>query len=285
MNRQEFKTVDENGNDISLAILSPSAKVQNEASLIYSSAWAQASRPLRDRDGKLLRSAAPLRVEIETNILSEHTDIWNDELQAKMKSLQLALLHGERKLAGGATELNTLAEGVEVANQMKKDRNELNRLLLRKSSLDDNSAESYAEMSRLNYLIYSCTVYNDSNKPFYSSLDNYYSRTNEKATVDAAGALMRLLNGANMDLLNKTPENEFLLDYGFLDDKYRRVNSDGHLVDDEGRLMDKDGNWVDEYGNKVDIEGNKINDKGEYQVPFKAFRDEFGNEIMPKSKL
>ncbi len=281
--REEFKTTDEEGKELDLAVLYPSAKVTNEASLVYSSSWSLASRPARDKDGKLIRTSAPLRVEIEKNILPEHDGVWNPELEKELKDIQLNLLRDERKLAAGANEFNNLDEAVKVAFDMRKQRLEANRLHFRKASLDDNSAESFAEMARLNYLIYASTVYSNNNNPYYSSLDNYYNRTNEKASGDAASAMLRLLNNTTADFVNKTPEQTFLHQYGYLDAKFRRINPQGHLIDEDGKLINDKNEWVDSQENRVDIEGNLIDAKGDYVVEFKAFTDSEGIPILPKT--
>lgn len=275
--KDTFKTTVD-GVERELTVIAPTAKISNEAQLVHAASWARASKPLRDATGKIIREAAPLRIEIEQSILPEHDGLWNKEKEEKYKEVSMRVLRNDKRLKGGANSFKNLGEAVSVAWEMRADRNELLHLRMVRNSLNENSAENFADLARLNYLIYACTQ--DSGKPFYKSLDEYYQNMNEVYSMDAATALLKLMN--DIDDIDKTPENEFLYQYGFVDEKYRRVNSDGALIDDEGKLINEFGQYIDDIGNLIDIDGDVLTDEGDYKIEFADFVDENGDVIAKR---
>lgn len=272
-----FKTV-VGGEEVELTTIAPTTKISNESDLVRAAAWAKASKPLKDATGKVIRDAAPLRAEIEKSILPEHDGIWNKEQDEKYREVTMRLLRNEKRLKAGAGAFKSVAEAAATAWSMREDRETRYQLRLLRDSLNDNSAESFADMARLNYLVYACTL--KDGKQFFSSLDDYYARANESYTGDAVTSLIKLMN--DVEDVDKSPENDFLYAYGFVDEKYRRVNSDGKFIDEEGKLVNEFGQLVDEAGNILDMDGDKLTPDGEFDVEFIPFTDENGNVIEPK---
>jgi hypothetical protein len=82
------------------------------------------------------------------------------------------------------------------------------------------------------------------------------------------------------DYEEKLPENKFLKQYKFVDDKLRFINKEGKLVDEEGRLLDENGRFINDKGEYVDKDGNLVTLDGEYVVEFKPFLDDSGKPII-----
>lgn len=274
-----FKTT-VGGEEVELTTISPNSRISTEAQLVHASAWAKAAKPLKDSSGKIIREAAPLRIEIEKSILTEHEGVWSKEQDDEYKEVNLRLVRNEKRIKSGASAFKNFAEAVSTAWQMREDRDKWYSLRMRRNSLNENSAEAFADNARLNYLVYACTQ--KDGQPFYSSLDDYYAKSNEQYSSDSATSLIKLMN--DVEDVDKTPENEFLYNYGFVDKQYRRINDDGKLVDVDGKLVNEFGQLVDEQGNILDIDGDKLTADGEFDVTFVPFVDEDGQEILPKSQ-
>jgi hypothetical protein len=190
-------------------------------------------------------------------------------------------LDGEKKLAKGGIKLS---EAKEVALIMKKSRDELRDLISVKTNLDTHTAEGQADNARFNYLVSACTVYSDNKKQYFSSYEEYSNNASDKVAVLAAQNLAGMLYGLDSDYEEKLPENKFLKQYKFIDDKLRFINKDGKLVDSEGRLTDENGRFVNKEGEFVDKEGNPVTKEGEYIFEFSPFLDDSGKPVPVESK-
>jgi len=269
-----FKTT-VGGQEVELTTIAPNTKIANEADMIRAAAWAKATRPQKDSAGRIVREALLTRGEIEKTVLPEHDGIWSDVQRKEYEEISLRLVRNEKRLKSGGIKLG---EAAEIAWSMRADRDRQLELRLILNRLNENSAESFADNARLHYLVYACTQ--KDGRPFYSSLDDYYTRANEPYSLDAVTSLLKLIN--DVDDIDKTPENDFLYSYGFVDKQYRRLNSEGKLVDENGKLVNDLGQLVDEDGNLLDIDGDKLTPDGEFDVVFVPFTDDEGNEIKPK---
>ena len=91
------------------------------------------------------------------------------------------------------------------------------------------------------------------------------------------------------------PENEFLREWRFVNDKLDFINKDGHTTDGEGRLVDENNRYIayhndEAYQNQdkeqsyfVNIDGDKVDEEGE-KLAKKPFLDDDGNPISPPGK-
>lgn len=263
MNTKTFE-VEIDNKKISLAIRSPSLQDQREATKIYNTAFSDA-----------LKAKAVVRAKLDDLLVEQ--GLWDAKKQKQFTDIQSAILDGEKKLAKGGIGLS---EAKKIALEMKKQREELRDLISVKTSLDTHTAEGQADNARFNYLVSVCTVYNDSKKPYFNNYDDYLNRASEPAAILAAQNMANMLYGLDNDYENKLPENKFLADYKFVDNKLRLVDKQGRLIDSEGRLIDESGRFINENGEFVDKDGNVVNKDGEYIVEFKPFLDDDGKPII-----
>lgn len=252
------------GKDVELSVIAPSMKDQQEASKIYNNAFTEA-----------LKSKAVVRARLDDLLVDQ--GLWDEAKQQKFETLQREILEGERKLAKGGISLSTAKQ---IALEMKELRFKLRDLISVKTNLDTHTAEGQADNAKFNFLVYACTVYKGSNKKYFSSYENYLERSSEEAAIKAAQNLANMIYGLESDYEEKLPENKFLRDYKFVDDKLRLINKEGKLVDSEGRLVDENGRWIDENGNFIDKFGNPLTEDGEYDVEFSPFLDESGSPVV-----
>lgn len=252
------------GNNVTLAVVSPSLDDQREATKVYNTAFSDA-----------LKAKAVVRAKLDDLLVEQ--GLWDDKKQNKFTELQSQILDGERKLAKGGI---SLSEAKTVALNMKKIREELRELISVKTNLDTHTAEGQADNARFNYLVSACTVYNDNKKRYFKSYDDYINKSADLVAITAAQNLAGMLYGLDADYETKLPENKFLKDYKFVDEKLRLVNKEGKLVDENGRLIDENGRFINEKGEFVDKDGNIVTKDGEYVVEFSPFLDDDGKPVV-----
>jgi len=253
-----------NGKEVTLLVKSPSLQDQREATKVYNTAFSDA-----------LKAKAVVRAKLDDLLVEQ--GLWDDKKQFQFSALQSKILENERKLAKGGISLNGAKK---LALEMRKDREELRDLISVKTNLDTHTAEGQADNARFNYLVWSCTVYNDNKKPYFSSYDEYLNKSSDPVAIQAAQQLAGMLYGLENNYEEKLPENKFLKQYKFVDNQLRLVDKEGRLVDQDGRLVDENGRFINEKGEFVDKDGNPVNAEGEYLIEFKPFLDDDGNPVV-----
>lgn len=266
MKTRTFKA-DVDGKETTFLVRNPTLQDQKEATKVYNTAFTEA-----------LKSKAVVRAKLDDLLVEQ--GLWDDAKQMRFSTLQAQILEGERKLAKGGIPL---AQAKEEALKMRKLREDLRDLIAVKTNLDTHTAEGQADNARFNYLVSACTVYNDNKKPYFSSYEDYNSKSGDVVSVLAAQNLAGMLYGLDNDYEDKLPENKFLKQYKFVDDKLRLINKDGKLVDSEGRLIDENGRFINEKGEFIDKDGNPVDDAGDYVVEFKPFLDDSGKPVVLES--
>jgi hypothetical protein len=256
-----------NNNEVTLLVRAPSLQDQREATKVYNTAFSDA-----------LKAKAVVRAKLDDLLVEQ--GLWDDKKQFEFTSLQSQILDNERKLAKGGIPLS---EAKKVALEMKKFREDLRDLIGVKTNLDTHTAEGQADNARFNYLVSACTVYNDTKRPYFNSYDEYLNKATDPVAILAAQNLAGMLYGLENDYEEKLPENKFLKQYKFVDDKLRLINKDGKLVDEEGRLIDESGRFINDKGEFVDKEGNLVSQEGDYVLEFKPFLDDNGNPVNLES--
>jgi hypothetical protein len=255
------------GKEKEMLIKSPSLQDQKEATKIYNQSFSEA-----------LKAKAVVRAKLDDLLVEQ--GLWDNEKQAKFTELQNQILEGERKLAKGGIALK---DAKELALEMRKTREEIRELISVKTNLDTHTAEGQADNARFNYLVSACTVYNDTKEPYFKSYEDYNNRSVDPVALLAAQNLAGILYGLENDYEAKLPENKFLKQYKFVDDKLRLVNKEGKLVDEKGRLINENGRFINEQGQYVDKNGNLVNDDGDYVVEFSPFLDDDGKPVQAES--
>ena len=245
-------------------VKSPSFKDQREAQKVYNQAFSDAVK-----SGCIVRG--------RLNDLLKEQGLWDDQKELRLNTIQHELLDHEQALAKGGISLQR-AKG--VALEMRKLRDDLRELIGSRTNLDNNTAEGQADNARFNYLVSCCLVYSDNKKPYFAGYEDYLNRSTDVVAIKAAQLLAARLYGLDDNYEKNLPENKFLKEYKFIDDKLRFINSEGKLTDSEGRLIDENGRYINEKGEYVDKNGQRVDDEGDYLVEFKPFLDDNGNPII-----
>lgn len=263
MKTREF-TATIGGELVELEVRTPSAKDEKEGSKVYNGAFTDA-----------LKSKAVVRARLDDLLVDQ--GLWDDSKQMKFEMLQKSLLDSERTLAKGGI---SLSKAKEVAMKMREDRADLRDLISVKTNLDQHTAEGQADNAKFNYLVSACTFYKGTDKKVFSSHEDYINRQTDLVSLQAANNLANMIYGLDSDYEYKLPENEFLTEYNFVDDKLRLLDEKGRLVDVKGRLIDEEGRFINEDGEFVDKFGNVVDELGEYKVDFSPFLDDDGKPVV-----
>lgn len=267
MQSRKFKAFVE-GTEKELMVRSPSLSDQKEATKVYNQSFSEA-----------LKAKAVVRAKLDDLLVEQ--GLWDGVKQAKFTELQAKILDGERKLAKGGI---SLSDAKDIALDMKKTREDLRDLISVKTNLDTHTAEGQADNARFNYLVSACTVYSDSKQPYFKSYEDYNNKSADPVAILAAQNLAGMLYGLDNDYEEKLPENKFLKQYRFVDEKLRLINKEGKLVDEQGRLIDENGRFINEKGEFVDKDGNLVNNEGDYIVEFSPFLDDEGKPVILEEK-
>jgi hypothetical protein len=254
--------------EVEFLVRSPSLQDQREATKVYNQSFSEA-----------LKAKAVVRAKLDDLLVEQ--GLWDNEKQAKFTDLQNKILEGERKLAKGGIPLK---DAKELALEMRKTREEVRELISVKTNLDTHTAEGQADNARFNYLVSACTVYSNTKEPYFKSYEDYNNKSIDPVAITAAQNLAGMLYGLENDYEEKLPENKFLKQYKFVDDKLRLVNKEGKLIDEKGRLIDQNGRFINESGQFIDKNGNLVDDKGDYVVEFSPFLDDEGKPVVVENK-
>jgi hypothetical protein len=263
MKTEDIK-VEVDGKEQTFTVRSPSLTDQREAQKAYNTAFTDA-----------IKSNSVVRAKMDDVL--EDQGLWNKEKQKKYEKLQEELLEGEKKLAKGGF---ALIDAKKLALKMRDVRLEIRDLISVRTSLDNHSAEGQADNARFNYLVSSCVVYKENDKPYFKDLEDYMNRMDDPVALAGAGKLANIIYGLDNDFEKGLPENKFLKKYKFVNDDLRFIDKQGRTIDSEGRLVNEDGRYIDEQGSFVDKDGNPVDKEGEYVVDAEPFLDDDGKPVV-----
>ena len=263
MKTEDFK-VELDGEEKTFTARSPSLADQREAQKVYNTAFTDA-----------IKSNSVVRAKMDDVL--EDQGLWNKEKQAKYETLQEELNDGEKRLAKGGF---SLVDAKKLALKMRNIRLEIRDLISVRTSLDNHSAEGQADNARFNYLVSSCVVYKENDKPYFKDLSDYMDRMDDPVALAGASKLATMIYGLDNNFEKNLPENKFLKKYKFVNADLRFINKEGHTVDADGRLVDENGRFIDKEGNFVDKDGSRVDADGDYVVDSQPFLDDDGNPVV-----
>jgi len=247
-NKLTFTTKDDDGNNLELMVTRPSPKVESDADLVYAKEF---RRLEKNRDTYYIRAELPEIIR--------RRGLWNDEKQAELDKVADSLAAGLEKIrAGGITKL----EGRKIALQVIKDRAKLINIRTEVNAMDGMTCEALSDNKRFDFLVSQCTKNPDTGELYFKDFEDYESRKSEDAAVDAARNLASMIYDV-ISAYAELREYKFLKKFGYVDDKLRLIDADGHLCDEDFRRVDEDGYFLNDKGERVDADGKPIVDGDE----------------------
>jgi len=260
-------TVQENGQDkvVKIVVKKPNNATISQAQRVRAKAWTDCVR-----DGIMTKK--------ELQKFMESNGTWDDEKDTKQKQIieEIARLEKELYVVGKGGKLKT-SEGKNIAVEMRRKRAELRDHIGEKMSLEQNTAESLADNAQFDFLVSSCTFYENGQK-VYSDVEDYNSKSDGEIAFAAASNLAQIMYAIDKDFEANLPENKFLKMFKFVNDELSLVNESGETVDTEGRRIDKFGYYINNEGKRVDKDGNLLDDNGNY-IPSITYLDEKGKKV------
>ena len=267
MSQDTFKVKIED-KDTEFKVNKPTLAQQREAQKFYNQAFSDA-----------VKSGSIVRAKLD-DLLTDQ-GLWDDNKQARFVAIQTDLTDSEKRLASGGISLDT-ARGIAI--NMKRLREEMRDLISVRTNLDTHTAEGQADNARFNYMVSCCVVYSKNNKPYFAGYEDYLNRSSDPVGVLGAQKLAAMMYGLDSEFEKKLPENQFLIDYNFVNEDLRYINDNGKLTDEEGRLVDESGRYIDANGKYVDRDGNPVDVNGEYLLDFAPFTDSDGKPVPNKKQ-
>lgn len=223
---RELFEVKVNDNVLKLAIRKPTIEDLNEADEIYAEKVASLIKDgIGGRKKLLLRS--------QLNDYLRGAGVWTDKDDQDVRKLQLDIAELLEKIKKGGVKLS---EGKEIALQISNKRREIVRINQKRQIFDDTTIESIAENDKIDYLIYSCTVYADDGRNYWESFEDMKNDKLNEVYREAARLSMKSLFNIDPQFEKNLPENKWLKKYNFVDEDLNYIDrKTGERVDREGR--------------------------------------------------
>ena len=226
LTNEEF-TVVHNGVETKFKVLLPTLHQQREALKVKNRTFYDA-----------VESGAYLKTQLED--VMRNRNLWNQDKQSAYAMLEQQIIDGQKRLAEGGFKLS---EAKQLALEINDWRNELIEMKWPESQLSNETAEGQAENMSFNYLVSACVVYNNterSGQPVFDGLDDYLNQASTEFGMKSAMCMAALIHGVRSDFAKELPENQFLQEYGFVDEELRLINEKGQLVNKNGDILDDD---------------------------------------------
>jgi len=219
-----------------------SAEAMTEGKKAHNRAFRQALE-----DGALLRKSL-------TKYMREQ-GAWDDEKESEYQDYIKKISDLEYRLSSGKMKIS---EGKNLAIELSKCRREFRDLISERNTMDSNTAEGQADNARFNALVCTCVFDYDTQKPVYSSIDDYHKRGSEDLSISLASKFANFLYGIDENYDDNLVENKFLKRFKLIDEDGRFLDKEGNYVDVDGNRVDKDGYRLDADGVRVDLNGHKL---------------------------
>jgi hypothetical protein len=275
MSKEKDKVVDvkikdgEGEKTVKIVVKRPQSAVMSQAQRVSAKAWTDCVR-----DGIMTKKELSKFMK-EQGIWDKGKDVEQDKISAEIIALEKKLYVGDSKNAKVKA-----SDAKNIAIDMRKKRNELRELIAEKMSLEQNTAEAISDNARFEFLVSSCTFYENGNK-VYNSIDEYTEQSDGEIAFAAATALAQMMYSIDKDFEANLPENKFLKQYHFVNDDLSLVNEKGETVDLENRRINNLGQYINDEGQRTDKDGNALDENGNY-ISSIVYVDDKGKKVNPE---
>lgn len=219
------------------------ATISIEAQKVYNKAFKKA-----------IEEGAILKKSLEDHMRRQ--GLWDDSKQEEYEGLLKKSADIEYKIKSGTYK--KASEVRDKSIELKKIRNQLTSLLMIRNSMDSTTADGHADNERFFYLITASVYDYETQKPVYTSLEDYHERSETELAGKCATEFANFAYGLEENYEDKLIENKLLKKLGLLDDEGHLTNKKGQRVDLDGNLLNENGARIDKDGNRIDINNNPI---------------------------
>lgn len=228
---------------------------------------------------KAIEEGAILKKSLEDHMRRQ--GLWDDSKQEEYEALLKKSADIEYKIKSG--QYKKASQVREKSIELKKIRNELSSLLMVRNSMDSNTADGQADNERFFYFVSVCVYDYETQKPVYSSLENYHESADSPLAVKCASEFANFAYGLDENFEDNLIENKLLKKLGLLNDKGQLTNKNGERVDLEGNLLNEDGSRIDKDGNRIDINNNPVIDDS--VIDTLEFEDDLSDQDEVEEKV
>jgi hypothetical protein len=229
--------------DKEYAIKPANAEASIEAQKVYNRAFKRA-----------IEEGAILKKSLEDHMRRQ--GLWDDSKQQEYEELLKKSADIEYKIKSGFYKKASQVRDKSI--ELKKLRNQLSSLLTVRNSMDSMTADGQADNERFFYLITACVHDYETQKPVYTSLDDYHEKSDTDLAIECATQFANFAYGLEENYEDKLIENKLLKKLGLLNDKGQLTNKSGQRVDLDGNLLNEEGARIDTKGNRIDINNNPV---------------------------
>lgn len=205
---------------------------------------------------RAIEEGAILKKSLEDHMRRQ--GLWDDSKQLEYDRLIKKSADIEYKIKSGSYK--KASELKDKSFELKKIRGLLSSLLMVRNSMDSLTADGLADNERFYYLITACVLDYATQKPVFSSLEDYHERADTESGMKCASEFANFAYGLDDGFEDKLIENKLLKKLGLLNDKGQLVNREGRRVDLEDNLIDENGARIDKDGQRIDINNNPLLD-------------------------
>jgi hypothetical protein len=202
---------------------------------------------------KALDEGALLRKALMNYMIDQK--VWSTKKEAQYQEYIKKINDLEYKLSAGAMKVS---EGRKLAIELAETRAEFRDLIAERNIMDSNTAEGQADNARFNFMLAKCVYDYATQKPVYSSLEDYLQNGDDDVAIELASRFANYLYNIDDKYEENLVENKFLKRFKLIDDKGRYIDKDGNYVDIDGNRIDEEGYRLDEEGNRIDMNGHPL---------------------------
>lgn len=253
MNKKKDLEVKVNGETVKIYVQVPSSHIVQRADRYKAKIWTECIE-----DG--------IKTKEELATIMEQRGIWDQSHKKKEAELVVQIQKLEKELyLGKGSKKASVSEGKKIAIEMRQLRNSLRELILEKMNMESNTAEALADNARFDFLVASCTYYENGDN-VYNGIDDYNEKSADEIAFAAASALASLMYNYTSDTEKSLPENKWLMHFNLVNEDLSLVNDKKELIDLDGRKINEQGHYINEKGQRIDIDGNLLDEDGNYVI-------------------
>lgn len=235
--------------DKNIVVKHPTPRIEAEANMHASRVFSKLSKERGDgNDGLLLRA--------QLDKFLRDAGLYTDDDIKVISDLSDKIAEYEKKLTDGGVKKS---EGRTIAIELRRARYNLLLLLAKRMEYDKNTIEHFSENARINYIIVK-SLLDENGAPIFKNVEDYeFDETGLKEALDLPIRKIASMSSVyDTDYESKLVENKFLKKYGFCNDEFDLIDSNGNRVNEKGQRVDEEGNLLDESGNLIKVAEKEI---------------------------
>lgn len=203
---------------------------------------------------KAIEGGAILKKSLDEHMRKQ--GLWDDEKQEEYTDLVKKSADLEYRIKSG--QFKKASELKEKALELKRLRSRTSEIMGVRNSMDPMTAEGQADNDQFNYFV-TASIYDYlTQKPVFSSLEDYEDRADSDLAVECAQKFANYFYELEENYQDTFLENKLLKKLNLVSKDGFLVNGKGERVDEEGNLLNEEGARIDAKGNRIDINNNPI---------------------------